>query len=381
MSKSRTKPRARDLNIPFQGKTGRYNSITDVEGVTVGHTTIIEGNGQLHVGRGPVRTGVTAILPRGRINDPVFAGWSSLNGNGEMTGTTWVEESGFLSGPIMITNTHSVGVVHDAVIEWIHKQRSLDGSYSGNPWSLPVVAETYDGFLNDINGFHVKKEHAFKAIETSSPGHITEGNVGGGTGMICHKFKGGIGTSSRAVNVGTQKYVVGVLVQANYGLRLLLTIAGAPVGQEITDLMPEEHSTQSPPGEQGSIIVVIATDTPLMPHQLKRLARRAPLGVAKVGGVGGNGSGDIFIAFSTSNPHAYSDTETTEVKMLPNELMNDLFLATVQATEEAIVNALVAAETMTGINGNKVYAIPHDRLQSALKKYNRLTSEKEHQST
>jgi L-aminopeptidase/D-esterase-like protein len=374
MSKPRTKPRARDLNIPFQGKTGRYNSITDVEGVTVGHTTIIEGNGQLHVGRGPVRTGVTAILPRGRINDPVFAGWSSLNGNGEMTGTTWVEESGFLSGPIMITNTHSVGVVHDAVIEWIHKQRSLDGSYSGNPWSLPVVAETYDGFLNDINGFHVKKEHAFKAIETSSPGPIAEGNIGGGTGMICHKFKGGIGTSSRAVNIGKQEYVVGVLVQANYGLRPLLAIAGAPIGQEITDLMPEEHPTQEPPSEQGSIIVVIATDVPLLPHQLKRFARRASLGVAKVGGVGGNGSGDIFIAFSTSNPHAYSDTETTEVRMLPNELMNDLFLATVQATEEAIVNALVAAETMTGINGNKVYAIPHDRLQSALKKYNRLTS-------
>jgi L-aminopeptidase/D-esterase-like protein len=328
-----------------------------------------------------VRTGVTAILPRGRINDPVFAGWSSLNGNGEMTGTTWVEESGFLSGPIMITNTHSVGVVHDAVIEWIHKQRSLDGSYSGNPWSLPVVAETYDGFLNDINGFHVKKEHAFKAIETSSPGPIAEGNIGGGTGMICHKFKGGIGTSSRAVNIGKQEYVVGVLVQANYGLRPLLAIAGAPIGQEITDLMPEEHPTQEPPSEQGSIIVVIATDASLLPHQLKRLARRAPLGVAKVGGVGGNGSGDIFIAFSTSNPHAYSDTETTEVKMLPNELMNDLFLATVQATEEAIVNALVAAETMTGINGNKVYAIPHDWLQSALKKYNRLTSEKEHQST
>ncbi len=381
MSKSRTKPRARDLNIPFQGKTGRYNSITDVEGVTVGHTTIIEGDGQLHVGRGPVRTGVTAILPRGRINDPVFAGWSSLNGNGEMTGTTWVEESGFLSGPIMVTNTHSVGVIHDAVIEWIHKQRSPDGSYSGNPWSLPVVAETYDGYLNDINGFHVKKEHAFKAIETSSPVSIAEGNIGGGTGMICHKFKGGIGTSSRAVNIGTQEYVIGILVQANYGLRPLLTIAGAPVGQEITDLMPEEHSTQKPPSEQGSIIVVIATDVPLLPHQLKRIARRAPLGVAKVGGVGGNGSGDIFIAFSTSNPHAYSDTETTEVKMLPNELMNDLFLATVQATEEAIVNALVAAETMTGIDGYKVYAIPHDRLQSALKKYNRLTSEKEHQST
>jgi D-aminopeptidase len=372
MSVSRTKPRARDLGIPFQGKPGRYNSITDVEGVTVGHTTIIEDDRQLLVGRGPVRTGVTAILPRGRINDPIFAGWSCLNGNGEMTGTTWVEESGFLSGPIMITNTHSVGVVRDAVIELIHRQRSLDGSYSGNPWSLPVVAETYDGHLNDINGFHVKREHAFNAIEASSSGPVAEGNVGGGTGMICHQFKGGIGTSSRTVHIGKHKYVVGVLVQANYGLRPLLTIAGAPVGQEITDLMPEEHSAKSPPSEQGSIIVVIGTEAPLLPHQLKRLARRAPLGVAKVGGVGGNGSGDIFIAFSTSNPQAYSDTEVTEVKMLPNELISDLFLATVQATEEAIVNALVAAETMTGINGYKVYAIPHDRLKSSLKKYNRL---------
>ena len=373
MSTLKTKSRARDLGIPFQGKPGRYNAITDLEGVTVGHTTIIEGEGKLIVGRGPVRTGVTAILPRGRVTDPVFSGWACLNGNGEMTGTTWVEESGFLSGPIMLTNTHSIGVVHDAVIEWMHHQRPLVGPHAGNPWSLPIVAETYDGHLNDINGFHVKKEHAFKAIETSSPGPVAEGNVGGGTGMICHQFKGGIGTSSRAVNIGRNKYLVGVLVQANYGLRPLLTIAGAPVGQEITDLMPEEHTTPTTQDEQGSIIEVVATDAPLLPHQLKRLARRAPLGIARVGGVGGNGSGDIFIAFSTANPETYSNVETTEVKMLPNELMNDLFLAIVQATEEAIVNALVAAETMTGINGNKVYAIPHDQLKSALKKYNRLT--------
>ncbi len=367
MSELRLKLRARDLGVPFQGKTGRYNAITDVEGVAVGHSTLIEGEGRLIVGRGPVRTGVTAVLPRKIVNDPVFAGWACLNGNGEMTGTTWVDESGFLSGPIMITNTHSVGVVHDAVIEWISKNNSL----VGNPWSLPVIAETYDGQLNDINGFHVKREHAFDAIETASPGAVVEGNVGGGTGMICHQFKGGIGTSSRVVQIGTHEYVVGALVQANYGLREQLTIAGVPVGQEITDLMPEEQPIQ-PLREQGSIIVVVATDAPLIPHQLKRLARRAPMGVAKVGGFGGNGSGDIFISFSTGNHEVYSDTEIKDVRMLPNELMSDLFLATVQATEEAIVNALVAAKTMIGINGNKVHAIPHDRLRSALRKYNRL---------
>ena len=237
------KPRARDLGVPLQGKSGRYNAITDVERVTVGHTTIIEGDGQLIVGRGPVRTGVTAILPRGKIDDPVFAGWTCLNGNGEMTGTTWVEESGFLSGPIMITNTHSVGVVHDAVIDWIRQRKSLNSSKAGNPWSLPVVAETYDGQLNDIDGFHVKKEHVFKSIENSSTGPVAEGNVGGGTGMICHQFKGGIGTSSRIVEIGANIYTIGVLVQANYGLRSLLTVAGVPIGLEINDLMPEENST------------------------------------------------------------------------------------------------------------------------------------------
>ena len=364
--------RARDLGIPFQGETGKWNAITDVGGVRVGHSTIVEGEGGLVVGVGPVRTGVTAILPRHILNDPVFAGWSCLNGNGEMTGTTWVDESGFLSGPIMITNTHSVGVVHDAVIEWVRRKASQSGPVVGDPWSLPVVAETYDGFLNDINGFHVGKEHAFESIEAASSGPVVEGNVGGGTGMICHKFKGGIGTSSRIVSLGGNGYVVGVLVQANYGLRPLLTIAGVPVGLEIPDLLPEEHPPQIRGGEQGSIIVVVATDAPLLPHQLKRLTRRVPMGVAKVGGVGGNGSGDIFIAFSTANRGAYSMEKETGVMMLPNELMSDLFLATVQATEEAIVNALVAAETMTGINGNRVYAIPHDRLRTVMRKFNRL---------
>lgn len=359
--------------MPFEGEPGRFNAVTDVGGVSVGHSTIIRGEGPLVVGVGPVRTGITAVLPRGDLHEPVFAGWACLNGNGEMTGTTWVEESGYLGGPVMVTNTHSVGVVRDAVIEWTHTRARVD--QVGDPWSLPVVAETYDGRLNDIDGFHVKREHVFEALEGAAAGRVAEGNVGGGTGMTCHGFKGGIGTSSRVVDLCGEKRHIGVLVQANYGLRPQLTVAGVPVGREITDLMPEEHPRGV--GETGSIIVVVATDAQLLPHQLKRLARRAPLGVARVGGVGGNGSGDIFIAFSTANPGTYNDTEVTEVRMTPNALMTGLFEATVQATEEAIVNALVAAETMTGIDGNRVYAIPHDRLTEVLGKYNRL-SQREH---
>jgi D-aminopeptidase len=287
-----------------------------------------------------------------------------------MTGTTWVEESGFLEGPVMITNTHSVGVVHDAVIEWIQRKKFVDPSYAEISWSLPVVAETWDGRLNDINGFHVRKEHTFKALDSASSGPVVEGNVGGGTGMICHQFKGGIGTSSRMLGGEQGGYTVGVLVQANYGSRELLTIAGVPVGREIPDLMPVIHDISM--GGGSSIIVVVATDAPLLPHQLKRLARRAPLGIARVGGISSNGSGDIFIAFSTANLGAFNRMEETCLKMLPNERMTDLFLATVQATEEAIVNAMVAAETMTGINNNTVYALPHDRLREALMKYNRL---------
>jgi L-aminopeptidase/D-esterase-like protein len=358
--------RARDLGVPFEGKTGPMNAVTDVEGVTVGHSTIVSGEGKLVVGKGPVRTGVTAVLPRGRDYDPVFAGWSCLNGNGEMTGTTWVEESGFLESPVMITNTHSVGVVHDAVIEWMSGQKERDASIGEVHWSLPVVAETYDGRLNDINGFHVKRRHAFEALESAASGPVAEGNVGGGTGMICHQFKGGIGTSSRRLGEEEGGYTVGVLVQANYGLRPLLTIAGVPVGREIPDLLP------SISGEGGSIIVVVATDAPLLPHQLKRLARRAPLGIARVGGVGGDSSGDIFIAFSTANPGAHGKGKVSDVSMLSNDRNTGLFLATVQATEEAIVNALVAAETMKGINGNTVHALPHDRLRDTLRKYNRL---------
>jgi len=365
----KVRPRARDLGIPFDGRSGPLNAITDVKGVEVGHKTLIAGDGKLEVGKGPIRTGVTAILPRGKKYNPVFAGWYSLNGNGEMTGTTWVEESGFLEGPVMITNTHSVGVVRDAVVEWMHKNEFYDPIFADIFWALPVVAETYDGSLNDINGFHVKKEHVFDALNSARAGPVKEGNVGGGTGMVCHMFKGGIGTSSRVLDKEKGGYTVGVLVQANYGNRETLTIAGMPVGREITDLTPKVNYNDE---GIGSIIVVIATDAPLLPHQLKRLARRVPLGISKVGGFSSNGSGDIFIAFSTANSGAASRKEIIKLDMLPNDQMSRLFLSTVQATEEAIVNAMIAAETMTGVNGNTVYALPHERLRKILRKYNRL---------
>lgn len=366
------KMRARDLGIPLDGNTGLNNAITDVKGVEVGYTTLISGSGDLKVGSGPVRTGVTAILPRGKKYDPVFAAWYSLNGNGEMTGTTWVSESGFLEGPVMITNTHSVGVVHDAVIEWQYKNKFFD-VLGGKPdlfWALPVVAETYDGVLNDINGFHVKKEHVFSALDEASSGKIKEGNVGGGTGMICHGFKGGTGTSSRVVKVGDTTYTVGVLVQANYGGRRSLTVAGVPVGKEITGDLPEvRFGAASEP--TGSIIVVVATDAPLLPHQLDRIAKRVPIGLGKVGGHGENGSGDIFIAFSTANPGAANRDKKQAVEMLPNDFLNPFFFATAQATEEAILNALMAAETMKGFNDNTVYELPQKELIKVLKQYGR----------
>jgi L-aminopeptidase/D-esterase-like protein len=365
------KPRARDLGVPFDGTPGKFNAITDVHGVLVGHTTLISGEGKLQIGKGPVRTGVTAILPRGKdsMNDAVFAGWFSQNGNGEMTGTTWVEESGFLEGPVMITNTHSVGVVRDAVIQWrvAHGQPDPTGYW----WSLPVVAETWDGWLNDINGFHVKPEHTFHAIDTARDGYVEEGVVGGGTGMICNEFKGGIGTSSRVLNKKDGGYTVGVLVQCNYGRRSNLRIAGVPVGMEISE---DAAFTAAPfdEAERGSIIVVVATDAPLLPQQLRRLARRISLGLGRDGSISGNGSGDIFIAFSTANPHAEGGKAVVDVKMLPNDSLDPVFAATVQATEEAIINAMVAAETMTGIENHKVIALPHDKLRAVLKKYNRL---------
>jgi len=363
---SQNKPRARDLGIPFDGTPGPNNAITDVAGVEVGFSTLFSGEGKLIVGKGPVRTGVTAILPRGKnSDDQCFAAWFTLNGNGEMTGTTWIQESGFLEGPVMITNTHSVGTVRDAVIVWEIKRHAK----TYQPSLLPVVAETWDGGLNDINGFHVRAEHVFQALDGATSGTIAEGNVGGGTGMVAHSFKGGTGTASRRVDVWSGGYTVGVLVQANYGRRQNLHIAGVPVGQEISDLMPERGKLGD---GSGSIIVVAATDAPLLPHQLKRMATRIALGIGVVGGRGENSSGDIFIAFSTANPGASKDSGFVSVQMLPNDRINPLFNATVQATEEAIVNTLIAAETMVGANGTKVYAIPHDRLKEVLRKYNRL---------
>ena len=361
---AQTKPRARDLGVPFDGTPGPLNAITDVAGVEVGHRTIIEGSGKLVVGVGPVRTGVTAIFPRGKTSgDSAFAGWYSENGNGEMTGTTWVEESGLLDGPVMITNTHSVGVVRDAVIQWHlehHPELPLQ-----DRWSLPVVAETWDGKLNDIYGFHVKREDAFAAMDDAHAGPVAEGNVGGGTGMVCNEFKGGIGTSSRRISAELGGYTVGVLVQCNFGLRQNLRIAGIPVGREIPG--PEVNKR-----EAGSIIVVVATDAPLLPHQLKRLARRATLALGRLGSISANGSGDIFIAFSTANPAAGDGDKLVNLTMLPNDKIDSLFAGTIQATEEAVINALVAAETMTGINDRTIEALPHDRLREVLKKYNRL---------
>jgi D-aminopeptidase len=358
------KPRARDLGIPFDGKPGPHNAITDVQGVEVGHATLISGEGKLVVGKGPVRTGVTAILPRGNDStEPVFAGIFSLNGNGELTGAHWVEESGELEGPVMITNTHSVGVVRDAVIAYQVKQGSVGPAR--RLWSLPIVAETWDGYLNDINGFHVKPEHVFSAWAGAAAGPVAEGNVGGGTGMICYEFKGGIGTSSRRVVQHGRTYTVGVLVQANHGLRAQLMVAGVPVGRELAEGAVRKK-------EAGSIIIVVATDAPLFPHQLKRIARRAALGLARTGSISGNGSGDLFLAFSTAKGTSARKNENLKVEMLSNDDISPHFEATVQATEEAIINCLVAAETMTGIDGHRVAALPHDALRGALKKYNRL---------
>ena len=368
------KPRARDIGIPFDGNPGQNNAITDVSGVTVGFSTITSGQGKNIIGNGPVRTGVTAILPRGMNNNPVLANWYTLNGNGEMTGTTWVTESGFLEGPIMITNTNSVGTVRDAVLKWYVDKNW----YKEDFWyTYPVVAETYDGFLNDIYGFHVKETHAYEALNNAKTGVVPEGNVGGGTGMCCLGFKGGTGTASRVVTINGKTYTIGVLVQSNFGSKERFTIAGVPVGRELRDTLNYEF--KAPPAYKkqdgdGSIIVVVATDAPLLPHQLKRIAARVPIGVGKVGGRGENGSGDIFIAFSTANSTAFNRESNTTVEMLPNDRINPLFDATVQAVEESIINAMVAAETSEGINGNKAYALPHKKVIEILKKYNRSKS-------
>jgi L-aminopeptidase/D-esterase-like protein len=363
--------RARDLGVSFDGTPGQLNAITDVAGVEVGYTTLIRGEGKLLVGKGPVRTGVTAIIPRGHdsLNDPVYAAAFSLNGNGEMTGTHWIEESGFLEGPVVITNTHSVGVARDAVIAWRIKHGAADAS--GYWWSLPLVAETWDGWLNDTNGFHVKPEDVFHALDSAHGGAIEEGSVGGGTGMICYEFKGGSGTASRMIDIKAgkdkpvQSYTVGVFVQANFGRRALLTVAGVPIGKEIPGTVYGEDT--------GSCIAVVATDAPLLPNQLKRLARRVSLGLARTGTISGNGSGDLFVAFSTANKNVWAaDQVTHSVQTTPNDLMDPIFAGVVQATEEAVVNALVDNQTMTGADNHRVDALPHDRLRDLLKKYNRL---------
>lgn len=386
-------PRENDLALPIGGTPGPLDAITDVAGVEVGHTTLVSGHGKLVPGQGPVRTGVTVVLPRGKANvDPVFGAWFALNGNGEMTGTTWLQEGGYLEGPVAITNTHSIGTVRDAVVKWeLQRQEVLQ------PWWLPVVAETYDGMLNDINGFHVKPEHVLAALDSAKGGPVQEGSVGGGTGMVCLHFKGGIGTASRVLPAKQGGYTVGVLVQCNFGGRKDLRIAGAPIGEAIPDLMPCYASGTAPPPagkwlkpcdapaaakgqasaddirEQGSIIVVVATDAPLLPHQLKRLATRVSLGIGRQGGFGGNGSGDIFIAFSTANPKAWSAEGESSVRMLGNDQIDPLFRATAQATEAAITNALLAGETMTGADDVRVYAMPVDRMLEAMKTYGRAT--------
>src|SRR6059058_1151806 len=361
--------RARDLGIPFEGTPGKFNAITDVSGVEVGYTTLMSGYGKLEVGKGPVRTGVTAVLPRGHasLNDLVYAGFFSLNGNGEMTGTAWVDESGFLEGPIIITNTHSVGVARDAVIAWRIKHGAADKT--GYWWSLPVVAETWDGWLNDINGFHVKPEDVFHALDTAHGGIIEEGSVGGGTGMICYEFKGGTGTASRVIDIRVSKdappqsFIVGVFLQANFGRRPQLTIAGVPVDKEIPGEVYKKES--------GSCIAVVATDAPLLPTQLKRLARRVSLGLARTGSISGNGSGDLFVAFSTANPNvANPDQITHDVQTIPNDLLDPLFAGVVQATEEAVVNALIDNHSMTGRDNHRVDALPHDRLREIMKRFN-----------
>ncbi len=366
------KPRARDIGIPFDGTPGKYNAITDVKGVEVGFSTIIEGDGKNIIGKGPVRTGVTAILPRGLSSTPVYANWYTLNGNGEMTGTTWITESGFLETPILITNTNSVGVCRDAMLKWFVEKNWIkeDGWYT-----YPVVAETWDGVLNDIYGFHVKESNAFEALNTAKSGPVAEGNVGGGTGMRCLGFKGGTGTASRLIKIGDSTYTIGVLVQSNFGRKQNLTIAGVPIGVELKDTLNSEvHKLAQSHAQEGdgSIIVVLATDAPLLPHQLKRIAQRIALGVGKVGGRGENGSSDIFIAFSTANAAAFNREKVVSVKQFPNDQINPLFEGTVQAVEEAIINAMVAADTMTGVNGNKTYALPHDKVIELLKKYGRI---------
>jgi D-aminopeptidase len=357
-----TKPRARDLGIPFEGRPGTYNSITDVQGVTVGYATVIEGES--------ARTGVTILHPRGQHDhDPVFAAWFPFNGNGEMTGSAWVEEGGFLEGPIGITNTHSVGVVRDTIIQW---QVTHSKIFQG--WSCPLVTETADGWLNDINAFFVKPEHVLEALKSATSGPIAEGNIGGGTGMLCYEFKGGTGTSSRKLPEKFGGWTIGALAQTNFGRRFQLTVAGVPIGQHLKDNTIWTSGENPFKQDDGSLIVILATDAPLLPHQLKRLAKRASLGMARTGSLGGNGSGDIFLAFSTANPNAALGDEqgVASIRALSNNFIDPLLMASAYSTEEAIINSMIAAENMTGYKGVSAKALPHDQLQIIMRNYRRL---------
>jgi D-aminopeptidase len=372
--------RARDWGIPFSGTPGTFNAITDVTGVLVGQVTLISGDGPLVKGKGPVRTGVTAILPRGKTFDPVYAGWGTFNGNGDMTGTHWISESGFLETPVLITNTGSVGTVRDAAWKWMEKHGYYAPFRRDYWYAYPVVAETYDGILNDIDGQHVLPDHVTQALDLAKDGPVMEGGVGGGTGMICHGFKGGTGTSSRRVETALGKFMVGVLVQTNYGLRDEMRIGGLPIGKALLDVpRPTIHDIPSstrplaragtPERETGSIIVIIATNAPLNATQCQRMARRATVGVSRMGGKGGNGSGDIYLAFATGNPGAFSLENITTVKQFPNEGMDLFFTAVGEATEEAILNALVAGRDMTGIQGNSVRGLPKKLVQDFLSEH------------
>ena len=361
------KPRARDLAIPFDGKTGTFNAITDVPGVLVGYKTLNNESVQSTSGSEPIRTGVTVIFPKDKTNLPVPAAWFSLNGNGEMTGLAYIEDYGFNYGPIGITNTNSVGVVHDAIGEWNVRHFSK-GNLFDFSFGLPVVAETWDGYLNDINGLHVKKEHVFEALDSAATGPVKEGNIGGGTGMALFGFKGGNGTASRLIRIDSIEYTIGVFVQANFGGRNDLLVAGIPVGREIKGAQAGLKDSKK---KDGSVIIIVATDAPLLPSQLKLVARRAALGIARTGSMAYNGSGDIFLAFSTASPVSNAKGTHQAWNVLTSEALDRVFKATVEATEESVINALVAAETMTGKNGNIFYGIPHDQLKAVLKKYNR----------
>jgi len=360
--------RARDLGIPFDGTPGYFNAITDVSGIEVGYTTLISGEGELKVGKGPVRTGVTVILPKGKTAGFYPAAWFSLNGDGEMTGLPYIEDYGMGYGPVGITNTNSVGTVRDAIGAWCFRQFST-GDFFDFSFGLPIVGETWDGGLNDINGYHVKPEHVWEALDKAAAGPVAEGNVGGGTGMWLYGFKGGSGTASRRFAIdSTTSYTLGVFVQANFGTREELTIAGVPMGKEITELQPIQNTGRK---KDGSIIVVIATDAPLLPGQLKQVAKRATHGIARTGSISHNGSGDIFLALSTASPEYAADSLLETWRVLPKWQLDAVYKATVEATEEAIINAMIAARDLDGINGNKFFAIPHDRIRELLRKYNR----------